>query len=73
MSRAILEAALVVAQQQHGPPRGAHLMLLAGVVIAAVAIFGVKWWRGRRDGATTDEGLTRHDRSADSTRPRKEE
>jgi hypothetical protein len=68
-----LAAALAVAQQEHSPPAGAHVVLLAGVVVAALTIFGVKWWRGRRGAAATDEHSDTPDRSAESTRPQEEE
>ena len=71
MSAASLAADLVVAQQQHEPPAGAHLVLLAGVVVTALAIFGVRWWRGRR--GVSEEQPAPHDRSADNTHPTEDE
>jgi hypothetical protein len=50
-----LIAQLVVAQQQHDPPAGAHFVLLAGAVVTALAILGVRWWRGRRHARAADE------------------
>jgi hypothetical protein len=50
-----LIAQLVVAQQRHDPPAGAHFVLLAGAVVTALAILGVRWWRGRRHARAADE------------------
>jgi hypothetical protein len=62
-------AALIAAQQEHSPPAGAHLLLAAGVVVAALAIVGVKWWRGRSGDAASAEGQSpSHDRPAESRR-----
>jgi membrane protein implicated in regulation of membrane protease activity len=45
-----LLAALLVGQQQHDPPGAAvHLALVAGVVVAALVVFGLSRWRSRRD------------------------
>jgi hypothetical protein len=55
---------LVVAQQ-HEPPAGAHFVLLAGALVAALAILGVRWWRGRRHGP--EEEPTAHDQTSEST------
>jgi hypothetical protein len=45
-----LLAAWLVGQQQHDPPGAAlHLALVAGVVVAALVVFGVSRWRSRRD------------------------
>jgi hypothetical protein len=45
-----IPAAGLVAQQQHDPPGAAlHLALVAGVVVAALVVFGVRRWRSRRD------------------------
>jgi hypothetical protein len=68
MSGLSLAAQLVVAQQQHEPPAGAHYVVLAGAVVAALAFLGVRWWRGRRDAKETDEQSPSHDRSAENTR-----
>jgi len=39
--------------QQHDPPGAAlHLALVAGVVVAALVVFGVSRWRSRRDAET---------------------
>ena len=65
-------AGLLVAQQEHSPPAGAHLILLAGVAVAALTIFGVRWWRGRRD-AAADEHSRAHERSTESTRSTEDE
>jgi hypothetical protein len=62
-------AALIAAQQEHSPPAGAHLLLVAGVIVAALAVVGVKWWRGRSDAAARAERQApSHDRPADSRR-----
>jgi hypothetical protein len=40
----------LVGQQQHDPPGAAlHLALVAGVVVAALVVFGLNRWRRRRD------------------------
>ena len=53
--RGVLSAAgAVLAQQEHRPPPFAHLILLAGVGVTALTIFGVKWWQGRRDSTTSE-------------------
>jgi hypothetical protein len=46
---------LVVAQQQHEPPAGAHFVVLAGAVVTGLAILGVRWWRGRRHARAADD------------------
>jgi len=53
VSREILGAGLVAAQR-HGPGGAAHLVLLAGVVVAALVVFGVSRWRRRRDATTAE-------------------
>jgi hypothetical protein len=73
VSGATLAAGLVVAQQEHSPPAGAHFVLLAGVVVAALAIFGVRWWRGRGDAAATEEHSRTADHSPESTRSTEDE
>jgi hypothetical protein len=65
-----LTADLVVAQQ-HEPPAEAHFVLLTGAAAAALAILGVRWWRGRRHGP--EEKPTEHDRRSDSTGSTEEE
>ena len=67
MSRELLAAELVGAQQ-HGPRGPAHLVLLAGVVVIALVVLGVIRWRGRRDAAAAEEQSTSHDRSAERAR-----
>ena len=65
--------AQLVGQQQHTPPGGAiHLVMVAGVVVTALAIFGVSRWRRRGDSATDEEQFPL-DRSADSTRSSEDE
>jgi hypothetical protein len=44
----VLEA---VAQQDHSPPAGAHLVLLAGLLVTGVVLLAVMRWRRRRDEA----------------------
>jgi hypothetical protein len=73
MNGETLSVALVVAQQEHSPPAGAHAVLLAGAVVAALALFGIRWWRGRRDATATDENSDTRDRSAETTRSPEEE
>jgi hypothetical protein len=38
----------LVAAEQHDPVGAAHLALLAGVVVIAIAIIGVSRWRAHR-------------------------
>ncbi len=58
--------------QEHSPPAGAHFILLGGAVVATLAIFALKWWRGRGDAAAAN----RHSRTDDrlgERRPREDE
>jgi hypothetical protein len=66
MSRALLEAGLL-AQQHHVPPAGAHLFLVAGIVITGVVLFGVSRWQKRRDAAAAQEESTSPPHSPEST------
>ena len=50
-----LLVAAAVGQQEHSPPAGAHLALLAAAVVAALAFLGVREWRRRRDAAIGPE------------------
>jgi hypothetical protein len=63
---------LVVAQQ-HEAPAGAHFVVLAGLMVAALAILGVRWWRGRRDGDGIEGQQRSQDRSSESTRSKEDE
>jgi hypothetical protein len=65
MSRALLEAGPLA--QQHEPPAGAHLILVAGIVITGVVLFGVSRWRSRRDAAAAEEESTSPPDSPEST------
>lgn len=68
-----LLVAELIGQQQHSPPGGAfHLVMVAGAVVAALAIFGVSRWRRRGD-ATADEEQFPLDRTADGTRSSEDE
>jgi hypothetical protein len=67
VSRELLAAALL-GQQQHEPPAGAHFALLAGVALAALAIFGVRWWQRRRDASEAEEQPPSRDRPSESKR-----
>lgn len=69
----MLVADLVVAQEQHRPPAGAHFVLLAGVVVAGLAIFGLRWWRRRHDSAAGGREPTSDDHASASTRSQNEE
>jgi hypothetical protein len=60
--------AVLLAQRQHEPPAGAHLFLLAGVVVAALVLFGVSRWRRRRTAAAAEEEPTSHPDSPKNTR-----
>jgi hypothetical protein len=66
-------AGLVVAQQEHNPPAGAHFVLLGAVVVAALAAFGVKWWRGRRDATAAHQRSSIRDHPAENARSTEEE
>lgn len=73
MSGDILAAELVGAQQ-HGPGGAAHLVLLAGVALAALVFLGASRWRRRRDAAAAAElEPASHERSEENTRPTEEE
>lgn len=72
MSGALHEAVLL-GQQQHEPPAGAHIVLLAGIALAALAIFGVSRWRRRRDAAAAHDHVRPHARSGESTRSTEDE
>jgi hypothetical protein len=65
MSRALLDAGLL--GQQHEAPAGAHLILVAGVVVTGVVLFGVSQWRRRRDAATAEEESTPAPHAPEST------
>lgn len=60
----------LLGQQQHEPPAGAHLILLAGAVIAALVFFGVSRWRKRRDQPAGDhERLPEEERQSGTDFP----
>jgi hypothetical protein len=61
-----------VLAQEHNPPAGAHLMVLAGIVIAALVILGVRRWRTRRDTGSNRHGPASSDRSSESPTSREE-
>jgi hypothetical protein len=64
----------LVAAEQHGPRGAAHLVLLAGVVVIAIAVIGVNRWRTRRDEAAgAEEPTTSRDKRAESTHSTKDE
>jgi hypothetical protein len=55
--------------QEHTPNGGAvHLVLLVGVVVAALVVLGVSRWRRRRESAAVAGRSASQDRSAESTR-----
>jgi hypothetical protein len=58
--------------QEHNPPEGAHLFVLAGVVIAALVVLGVRWWRTRHGGSNRN-GAASSDRPTERASPREEE
>jgi hypothetical protein len=66
-----LPADLVVAQQ-HEPPAGAHFVLLAGVVVTALVILGVRWWRGR-DAAAAEQQSPGPERTPERKRSAEDE
>lgn len=72
MIRALLAAQLVAAQQ-HSAPAGAHAVLLAGVIVAALVFLGVGWWRRRRDASTVHELPSSGDLPDESTHPKEDE
>jgi hypothetical protein len=65
VTRAILEGGLL-GQQRHEPPPWAHFILLAGVVVTALVLFGLHRWRRRRDQAAARERSSSHGRSVGS-------
>jgi type VI protein secretion system component VasK len=72
VSREILAAKLVVAQQ-HGPGGAAHLVLLAVVAVVALVVIGVNRWRARHDAAAAKEQSSADDRSAEHPRSSEDE
>jgi hypothetical protein len=67
-----MEAGLL-GQQQHEPPAGAHLVLVAGVVVTGLVLLGVSRWRRRRDAAAAEEASTPPPHSPESTSPTEDE
>jgi hypothetical protein len=67
MTREVMAAEWVVGQQ-HEPPAAAHLVVLAGIAVAALAIFGVKRWRDRRTAGGNEDEPSSRDGSAEDTR-----
>jgi uncharacterized iron-regulated membrane protein len=64
----------LMAAEQHGPRGAAHLVLLAGVVVIAIAVIGVNRWRARRDEAAAgEEPTTSRDQRAESTQSTEDE
>jgi hypothetical protein len=39
---------VVLAAGEHSPPAYAHMLILGGVVVAALVVLGVGWWRRRQ-------------------------
>jgi hypothetical protein len=64
---------ILAAETTHGPGGAAHLFLLAGIVVTALVIFGVNWWRGRRDASANEDQSSFDDRAHASTRSTEEE
>jgi ABC-type antimicrobial peptide transport system permease subunit len=63
MSTPIVTAELIA---QHEPRGGAaHVVILAGVVVTALAVIGLSRWRRKRSRA--EQHSNSHDRSAEST------
>jgi hypothetical protein len=71
MSRALHGAVLLA--QQHEPAAGAHLILVAGIVLTGAVLFGVSRWRRRRDATAAEEEFTSPPHSAESTESTEEE
>jgi len=64
MNAAIVTAELIA---QHEPRGGAaHVVIMAGVVVAALAVIGVSRWRRNRSRA--EQHSNSHDRSEESAR-----
>lgn len=61
-------AARLVGAEEHNPPAGAHFVLLAGLVVIGLVIFGVSWWRRRRGSGAGEQRSTSRDLSGESTR-----
>jgi MYXO-CTERM domain-containing protein len=65
-------AAELLRAQEHSPGPATHLVILAGVVVTALVLLGLRRWRRRRDAATEGQS-TSNDRSAESTASTREE
>jgi hypothetical protein len=53
VSRALLEAGLL--GQQHEPPAGAHLALVASIAVTSLVLLGIRRWRRHRAAAADEE------------------
>lgn len=70
---ALVAAGLVVAQEQHRPPAGAHFALLAGIAVAALVVLGVRWWRRRHEASKAEPEPKSHDGSPEQMRSPEEQ
>jgi hypothetical protein len=62
----VANTAAELVAQQHEAPGEAHLVILAGVAVAALVIVGVSRWQRRRSQAA-DRHSSSHDRSEETT------
>jgi hypothetical protein len=63
----------LVAAAEHGPGGAAHIVLLAGIVVIAIAVLGVSRWRTRRDIAAAREATTSRDQPAEGKQSTEDE